>query len=59
MEKRLIKIANQIVELEKECQLGKNVKENMAKIENIMCTLSILDILEIDEYIMKKKLLTL
>ena len=59
MEKRLIKIANQIVKLEKECQLGKNVKENMAKIENIMCTLSILDILEIDEYIMKKKLLTL
>jgi hypothetical protein len=59
MEKRLIKIANQIVELEKECQLGKNVKENMAKIENIMCTLSILDMLEIDEYITKKKLLTL
>lgn len=58
MEKRLIRIAKQIVELEKECQLGKNVQENMAKIENIMSTLSLLDILEIDEYIMKKHLLT-
>ena len=37
MEKRLIRIAKQIVELEKECQLGKNVQENMAKIEIITC----------------------
>lgn len=58
MEKRLISIAKQIVELEKECQLGKNVQENMAKIENIMSTLSLLDLLEIDEYIARKHLLT-
>ena len=58
MEKRLIRVAKQIVELEKEGQLGKNVKENQAKIENIMSTLSLLDLLEIDEYIMKKHLLT-
>ena len=58
MEKRLIRIAKQIVELEKECQLVKNVQENMAKIENIMSTLSLLDLLEIDEYIARKNLLT-
>lgn len=58
MDKQLVRKAKQIVELEKECQLGKNVKENIAKIENIMSTLSIIDMMEIDEYIMKKHLLT-
>ena len=55
---RIKKLAQQIVELEKEMQLGKNVQENSDKIENIMCSLSFEDIFLIDEYIIKKKLLT-
>lgn len=56
--KRIKRIAQKIVNLEKELQLGKNVKENQQKIEDIMSSLSVEDMLQIDEYITKKKLLT-
>ena len=56
--KKIEKIAKQIVTLEKECDLGKNVKVNMAEIEKIVSTLSIEEMLEVDDYIIRKKLLT-
>ena len=37
-----------------ECQQGRNVKENMAKIEEIMKNYSLLDMLKIDEYLTTK-----
>jgi TATA-box binding protein (TBP) (component of TFIID and TFIIIB) len=57
-DKRIKNIANKIANLEKEMLLGKSVQENQQKIENIVSTLSLEDMLEIDEYILKKKLLT-
>jgi TATA-box binding protein (TBP) (component of TFIID and TFIIIB) len=57
-DKRIKNIANKIANLEKEILLGKSVQENQQKIENIVSTLSLEDMLEIDEYILKKKLLT-
>jgi TATA-box binding protein (TBP) (component of TFIID and TFIIIB) len=57
-DKRIKNIANKIANLEKEMLLGKNIQENQQKIENIVSTLSFEDMLEIDEYILKKKLLT-
>lgn len=49
--------AKQIAEIEKEMRLDKNVEIAQKKIEEIMCTLSLEDMLEIDEYIIKNKLL--
>jgi hypothetical protein len=56
--KRIKIIANKIVALEKQLQLGENVKEVQQKIEDIMSSLSVEDVLLVDDYIMKKKLLT-
>ena len=54
-----LKIAAQkIVKVEKELLLGKNVQENQQKIENIMSSLSFEDVLLLDDYIQRKKLLT-
>ena len=50
----LQKDAEQIYLLEIECQQGRNVKENMAKIEEIMKNYSLLDMLKIDEYLTTK-----
>lgn len=52
--KNVKKIAEEILKLEKECQQGKNVQENTAKIEEITSTLSFVEMLMIDEYISKK-----
>lgn len=49
--KRIKESAEKIIALEKECQLGKNVQENMQKMQDIMLTLSFEDLLFIDEYI--------
>ena len=50
----LQKDAEKIYILEMECQQGRNVKENMAKIEEIMKNYSLLDMLKIDEYLTTK-----
>ena len=57
-EKKLIKIAEQILTWEKECQLGYNIKENMNKIERLIHTLSIEEMLIIDTYITNQNFLT-
>lgn len=57
--KKHIKIlADKIVRMEKELLLGNNIQENQAKIESIMGSLALDEMLELDEYIMRKKLLT-
>ena len=55
--KHLRNIAKKIAKLEKEIHLGRNVQENRDKIENIMCSLDFGDIIFIDNYISKKKLI--
>ena len=56
--KNIKKLAQQIVRLEKECQSGNNISENMNKIEQLIQGLSLEDMLAIDDYILEKKLLT-
>lgn len=51
-------VAQKIVEAEKKLLLGKNVQENQQKIEDIMSSLSFEDVLLLDDYIQRKKLLT-
>lgn len=51
-------VAQKIVEAEKELLLGRNVQENQQKIEKIMSSLSFEDVLLLDDYIQRKKLLT-
>lgn len=55
--KHLRNIANKIAKLEKEIRLGNNVQVNRKKIEDIMCSLDFGDIIFIDNYISKKKLI--
>jgi hypothetical protein len=56
--KKIKKIAEQIVELEKNIELGKDVQSSQQKIENIILSLSFKEVLELDDYIFKKNLLT-
>lgn len=51
-------LAKKIVKAEKELQLGKNVKENQHKIEDIMSSLSLEEAIRLDIYISEKKMLT-
>jgi len=51
-------LSEKIVKAEREILEGKNVQENRDKIENIVRGLSLTEMLEIDEYITRKKLLT-
>ena len=55
--KHLRNIAKKIAKLEKEIHLGNNVQANRKKIEDIMCSLDFGDIIFIDNYISKKKLI--
>lgn len=51
---KLKKMAQKIIDLEKECQQGKNVQENMAEIYNIISALSFEDLLQLDDYLWSK-----
>ena len=57
-EKKIKELAEQILVWEKECQLGNNVQENMSKIEQLIQTLSLEEMLAIDTYITSKNFLT-
>lgn len=50
----LKEVANKIYSLELECQEGKNVQENMTNIEEIMSSLSLTEVMQIDEYLTTK-----
>ena len=56
--KRIKILGQKIAKAESDIRLGKNVKENQQKIENIMSGLSIEDMIAIDDYIYFKKYLT-
>lgn len=56
MKKKLKTKADMILKLERECALGNNVQNNLLKIEEISSTLSLEDLLAIDEYIQEKLL---
>lgn len=56
--KHLKILAQKIVKAEREILEGKSVQENKDKIQNIMGSLSLIETLELDEYIHRKKLLT-
>lgn len=51
MKKKLVKIANQIISLERKLQAGENMAENMKKLEDITSSLSPEELFEIDEYL--------
>lgn len=59
-EKKIKELAEQILELEKECQLKYNISENMSKIEQLIQEngLSLEDMLAIDTYIQEQNKLT-
>ena len=47
MDKKLRKIVYDIINLEKECQAGNNIKENMEKMTKIMGSLEIEELLKV------------
>lgn len=51
MKKKLVKIANQIISIEKKLQAGENMSENMQKLEKITLSLSPEELFEVDEYL--------
>ena len=57
-EKKLKELVEQIIKYEKECQLGNNVQENMSKIEQLIQSLSVEEMLAIDAYITSENFLT-
>ena len=57
-EEELKNIAKQIFDLELKCQNGVNITQNMNKIEQLIATLSIEEMFEIDTYITNKNFLT-
>lgn len=56
--KRIKILANKIAQIEEQIALGNNVQENQNKIQNITDSLTLEEILQVDEYITRKKLLT-
>ena len=51
MKKKLVKIANQILALEKKLQVGENMNENLEKLENLTNSLSIEELWEVNAYL--------
>ena len=56
--KNIKMVAEEIARLEKSCQSGNNISESLNKLEQIIQTLSLEEMLAIDDYILEKKLLT-
>jgi hypothetical protein len=48
--KEKITIARKLMELEQECQKGNNISENLSKMDEVIASLSIQDMLELDAY---------
>ena len=53
MDNELKKIAKEIINLEKECQAGNNIKKNVEYMTKIMESLNIKDLLEVCDYLEK------
>ena len=54
MKKKLVKIANQILECEKNLQVGENMSENLEKIDKLTKSLTIGEFLEVNAYLETK-----
>lgn len=48
--KEKITTARKLMELEQECQKGNNISENLSKMDEVIASLSIQDMLELDAY---------
>lgn len=48
--KEKITIARKLMELEQECQKGNNISKNLSKMDEVIASLSIQDMLELDAY---------
>ena len=53
---KLEQLALKIISIEEECQQNKNVEKNLIEMEKLIMTLSLEDMLAIDEYLTKKLL---
>ena len=51
MKKKLVKIANQILDIEKKLQVGENMNENFEKLENLTNSLSAEELWEVNAYL--------
>lgn len=54
MKKKLIKVANQILDLEKKLQAGENMQDNLAKMEKLTSSLSSNELWEANAYLEEK-----
>lgn len=57
-EKKLKRVASELATLEKQCQDGINVQENMSKMARMIEEFSLEELLMLDEYILQNNLLT-
>ena len=51
MKKKLVKVANQILDIEKKLQAGENMNENFEKLENLTNSLSVEELWEVNAYL--------
>ena len=51
MKKKLVKIANQILDIEKKLQAGENMNENFEKLENLTNSISIEELWKVNAYL--------
>ena len=54
MKKKLVKIANQILECEKKLQAGENMNENLEKLDNLTKSLTLDELWEVNAYLEQK-----
>ena len=54
MKKKLVKIANQILECEKKLQAGENMNENLEKMDKLARSLTIDELWEVNAYLEAK-----
>ena len=54
MKKKLVKIANQILECEKKLQVGENMNENLEKMDKLTKSLTLDELWEVNAYLEDK-----
>lgn len=54
MKKKLVKIANQILECEKKLQAGENMNENLEKMDKLTKSLTLDELWEVNAYLESK-----
>lgn len=54
MKKKLVKIANQILECEKKLQVGENMGENLEKMDRLIKSLTLDELWEVNAYLEAK-----